>query len=171
MLTGKNVNLRRIEKTDLWQLWQWHEERELYLFRQLHIPISWDDFHENFMKYFAWKGDFLIEDNQGKGCGVCSYQQINWKNRNCELALQIYRAEEALSVKAVKILLGFLFNELNLLRAYLLIPDFFVYEIQVIEKVNLILEGRLREVFFRDDGYQDTLVYGILKEEFEKETV
>jgi len=171
MLVGKKVNLRRIEKVDLWQLWQWHEKQELYLFRQLDLPISWDNLNENFMKYFAWKGDFLVEDMQGKGCGVCSYQQINWKNRNCELALQFYGAEQESSVDAARILLSFLFNEMNLLRIYLFMPIFFTFEIQAIEKVGLVLEGRLREVIFHNGGYKDTLVYGILKEEFRKERV
>jgi len=50
-------------------------------------------------------------------------------------------------------------------------PIFFTFEIQAIEKVGLVLEGRLREVIFHNGGYKDTLVYGILKEEFRKERV
>lgn len=75
------------------------------------------------------------------------------------------------SVDAARILLSFLFNEMNLLRIYLFMPIFFTFEIQAIEKVGLVLEGRLREVIFHNGGYKDTLVYGILKEEFRKERV
>ena len=169
MLIGEKVNLRRIEKPDLWQLWKWHEKHRLYLFTRLKPFISWDELNEDFFKYFGWKGDFLIEDKRGKAFGVCSYQDVNWKNRSCELALQAYGSEQTFAVDAVTILLNFLFDELNLSRVNTFVPEFSTFEIQALKKAGLIPEGKLREALFWNDKYQDILIYAILKEEFEKE--
>ena len=169
MLIGERVNLRRIEKPDLWQLWKWHEERGLYLFLKQKLFISWDELNENFIKYFGWKGDFLIEDKRGKAFGVCSYQDVNWKNRSCELAIQAYGSEQAFAIDAVTILLSLLFDELNLSRVSSFVPEFSTFEIQTLKRAGFILEGELREAIFRNDKYQDILIYAILKEESEKE--
>jgi hypothetical protein len=62
--------LRRIEKVDLWQLWQLHEERELTLFKELKQLISWDELNQHFMKYFGWQGHFLVEDKGGDSLSI-----------------------------------------------------------------------------------------------------
>ena len=169
MLIGKKVRLRRIEKADLWKLWQWHEERGLYLFNELKQFISWDDVNQDFMNYFGWKGDFLFEDNQDKALGVCSYKNMSWKNRSCELAIQLCESEQISAVDAIRILLKFLFDELNLSRVYSFVPAFFLFECQAFKKVGFIPEGKLREAIFWDGKYHDILTYAIINEEFEKE--
>ena len=166
MLIGEKVILRRIEKPDLWQLWKWHEENALYLFSRLKPFISWDEVNESFMKYFSWKGDFLIEDKRGKALGVCSYQDINWKNRSCELALQVYESRRTLALDAITVMLTFLFNELNTSRVNSSVQESASVEIEVFEKAGFILEGRLREHVFRDQGYVDLLIFVLFKEDF-----
>jgi RimJ/RimL family protein N-acetyltransferase len=170
MLIGKNINLRRIEKVDLWQIWKWHEEDELYLFRKLKPFITWDELNEGFFKFFGWQGDFLIEDKRGKALGVSSYQNIYWKNRSCELALKVCESDQAFAFDAITILLSFLFDELNLARVNSFIPDFSTFEIQALEKADFVLEGKLREAVFLDEKYHDILVYAILKGEFQRGT-
>jgi RimJ/RimL family protein N-acetyltransferase len=169
MLIGKKVRLRRIEKADLWKLWQWHEERGLYLFNELKQFISCDEVNQDFLKYFGWKGDFLVEDKRWKALGVCSYKNISWKNRSCKLAIQLYESEQTFAIDAITILLEFLFEELNLSRVYSFVPAFFLFENQAFEKAGFIPEGKLREAIFWDGKYHDISTYAILKEEFEKE--
>jgi hypothetical protein len=90
MLIGEKVNLRRIEKPDLWQLWKWHEEQESYLFVKAKPFISYDELEKGFIRYFGWKRDFIIENKAIKPLGICSYREIDWKNRSCTLLLQLY---------------------------------------------------------------------------------
>lgn len=161
--------LRRIEKVDLWQLWQWHEERELYLFEELDQLISWDEINQDFMKYFGWKGYFLVEDKGGKTLGVCSYKDINWKNRSCEFAFQLYETEQTSAIDTILTLLAFLFKELNLSRVYSFVPVFFLFENQAFKKTGFIQEGKLREAIFWDGKYHDILAFAILREEFSPE--
>lgn len=166
MLRGNNVVLRRIEKADLWQLWQWHEGRELYLFTELKQLLSWDELNRDFMIFFGWKGDFIVEDTYGNALGVCSYKDINWKNRSCALALQLTKTEQTAAIDTILVLLDFLFKELNLSRVNSLVPNFFSFENQALRKTGFTREGKLREAIFRDGKYHDVLVYAILKEEF-----
>ncbi len=169
MFIGKKVKLRRIERVDLWRLWRWHEERGLQLFNELKQFISWDEVNQDFMKYFGWKGYFLVEDEQGKALGVCLYKDINWKNRSCELALQFFVLEQTSAIEAITILLHFLFEELNMSRVYSFVPAFYLFENKVFAKAGFISEGKLREAVFRDGKYFDVLTYAILKEQIQKE--
>jgi RimJ/RimL family protein N-acetyltransferase len=169
MLRGKSVTLRRIEKVDLWQLWQRHEERELILFKELKQLISWDELNRDFMEYFGWKGNFLVEDKGGRTLGVCSYKDINWKNRSCELAVQFYKTEEAPSIDTILTLLEFLFKELNMSRVYSFVPVFFSFENQALKRTGFIPEGNLREAIFCEGKYHDILAYSFLREDFSPE--
>ena len=168
MLVGKEVILRRIEKADLWQLWKWHEENELYLFKDLNEFISWNVLSENFNKYFGRKGGFIIEDPKGKAVGVCTYEDINWKNRSAKLDLQYPGPEATFATDAIEILLAFLFEEMGMSRVFSYVPDFLLLEQLAVIKAGFIPEGRLREAIYWDGEYHDILTYGILKEEFGK---
>jgi RimJ/RimL family protein N-acetyltransferase len=48
-----------------------------------------------------------------------------------------------------------------------MVRDFNPRAIRCYEKCGFKLEGRQREALFRDDSYHDTLIMGILREEFE----
>ncbi|MBW2057721.1 MAG: GNAT family N-acetyltransferase [Deltaproteobacteria bacterium] len=168
MLAGRRVNLRRIEKADLWQLWSWHEERDLYLFLKIRPFVSYDQLNERFAEYFAWKGDFLIENDAGRALGVCSYQPVAWKNRFCELGLQICESDpdQVYALDTLSTLLGFLFGEMNLSRVQAFVAEFACHEISAFEKAGFLLEGRLREHLFREGMYRDLLIYAMLREDF-----
>ena len=170
MLIGKKVRLRRIEKADLWTLWQWHEDRGLQLFTEFKQLISWDELNQNFMQYFGWKGYFIVECERGRALGVCSYKDINWKNRSCELALQFFELKQTYAIETVTILLRFLFEELNMSRVYSFAPAFYRFENKLFEKVGFVSEGKLREAVFHDGKYHDILTYAILKRGIRKES-
>ncbi|MCD4676480.1 MAG: hypothetical protein K8S18_10870 [Desulfobacula sp.] len=77
MLIGEKVRLRRIEKVDLWHLWEWHEKDELYLFKTIRSFVSWDELHDDFHNHFSWKGDFIIESEENSVLGICSYPLLS----------------------------------------------------------------------------------------------
>ncbi|HEJ83397.1 MAG TPA: N-acetyltransferase, partial [Desulfobacteraceae bacterium] len=125
MLAGKKIILRRVEKADLWQLWQWHEMENLYLFNRLKPYISYDEVNETFNHYFQHAMDFIIENGE-KPIGVCSYYNIFWKNRSCEVAFRIYQGDTGLSygLDAVSTLLKFLIEDLNIIRIDSFVPEY-----------------------------------------------
>ena len=89
MIFGDKIVLRRIERGDLWKLWQWHELDELYLFDRNGLSISFDEVTEKFKEYFSGTIDFIVEA-ESKPFGVCSLIKLVWKNRTCELVFKFY---------------------------------------------------------------------------------
>lgn len=165
MLIGRLACLRRVEKEDLPLLWKWHEERELALFERLRPLISYEELHDNFSEHFKWRGDFLILASDKTPVGLCSFRDITWKNRTCDILFQALEpaADLTVLVDALETLIDFLFDELDLLRLTALIPERDALETQVLEQSGFILEGRLKEHLFSEGRYQDVLVYGRLK--------
>ena len=169
MFIGKKIKLRRIEKQDLRQLWRWHENRELYLFEKLKPFVYFDELNERFSDFFAWKGDFIVETRSGKPVGVCTYTDIIWKNRSCELAFQICEDDpnQLIVSDMLSTILNLLFNELNMFRVYTVVSEFLSSDISILKNKGFMMEGRLREDVFRDGEYIDVLIYALLKNDFE----
>ena len=166
MFETGSLRLRRIEKADLWHLWEWHERDELYLFNAIKSHISWDEVHDNFNTHFSWKGDFIVENKDLNIIGICSYQYINWKNRSCEISFKMKEAGNnfLFSVDAIRVLVSFIFNELNLITIVSYIPEWLIFDIKIIEKIGFTQEGILREHIFRDNKYFNKHIFSLLKE-------
>jgi len=161
MLNGERIRLRRIEKADLWHLWEWHETDELYLFKSIKPFISWDELYDNFNDYFFWKGDFIIQDKSSTTLGICSYHNINWKNRSCSISFKMIEQDFKFlfSVDAVQVIISIVFNELNLIKIDSYILQVSEFEIQTIQKLGFSQEGLLREHVFRDNKYLDMCIF------------
>lgn len=168
MLSGEKVNLRRIEKADLWHLWEWHEKDELYLFKSIKSFVSWDEIHDNYYEYFAWKGDFIIQDKENGILGICSYHNVNWKNRSCSISFRMQDGyyDFLLSVDTVYVLASIIFNDLNLIKIDTFVPQVASFNIQTFEKAGFLQEGILREHVFRDNKYLDIHIFSLFREDF-----
>ena len=167
MLNGENIRLRRIEKADLWHLWEWHEEDELYLFNSIKSFISFDELSNNFFDYFSWKSDFIIYDKNINILGVCSYQNINWKNRSCSISFKMQETycDLLFSVEVVQILVSMIFNELNLIKIDSYVPQVSFFEIKTFNKAGFEQEGILREHIFKNNKYLDMYIFSLLRGE------
>jgi len=169
MLNAKKIRLRRIEKADLWHLWEWHEKDELYLFKSIKSFVSWDEIHNNFFDYFAWKGDFVIENKENNILGICSYYRVNWKNRSCSMSFKMQEkySNSFFSVHTVQLLVSLVFNELNLIKIDSFVPQVSAFDIETFKKSGFVQEGILREHIFRDNKYLDTYIFSLFREDFD----
>ncbi len=115
-------------------------------------------------------GEFAILLNDGgEYIGNISYHSVDWKNRNCEIALGIGNEENlnrGLGTEAIGLLLDFLFNEMNLHRVTLDVYDFNERAIRCYEKCGFKKEGFIREAVYKHGRYINLYVMGILREEF-----
>lgn len=171
MFKGEKTILRRIEKADLWHLWELHERDELYLFKDVKPFVSWDEIHDNFDKQFAWKGDFIIQDKISRILGICSYHDVNWKNRYCSIAFRMQEAyhDFLLSVDAVQVLASMIFHDLNLIKMEAFVPQFSTFNIETLKKAGFVQEGILREHVFMDNKYMDMHIFSRFREDFNKD--
>jgi len=168
-LTRNTINLRPIEKSDLWQIWKWHEKKEIYLIENFFPYITYDQFYEEHEKSLKWKRDFLVEDKEDKPCGVCSYWNTNWKNRSCQIGLETYEDnQQNIILEVLGKLTIFLFNEMNIYKLYSYILES-SSQINVFKKTGFKLDGRLREHVFRNKSYKDVLLFSLHQDEFSKQ--
>ena len=70
------------------------------------------------------------------------------------------------ATEAVRALVDYGFRVLNLHRVYATVHPENAASIRVLEKVGMVLEGRLRENFVYDGEYRDSLIYSILEHEW-----
>ena len=94
---------------------------------------------------------------------------MKWGNQTAELAIGIgdksYRGK-GYGQDALKLILNYGFNELNLYRVSLTVMDYNTPAIKAYERVGFVLEGKYRQAVQRQGKRYDLLLYGILRDEF-----
>jgi len=112
--------------------------------------------------------NWVIEYRQ-QVIGSISVIQADEKNESCELGYCIgYEFwNMGITSEALSAVLRYLFLEIGYHRIYAKHDVENPASGKVMQKCNMIYEGKLREHYLRPDGtFSDSLVYSILKEEF-----
>ncbi len=175
MIEGKKVRIRAIEKTDIDEIMKWINDREVMDNLIMRYPVSrykeekWiektlDDSNPR-IKTFA------LETKDGVYLGGISLHGIDWENRNAEAGIVIGKKEywnKGYGTDAMMTLLEFAFNRMNLHRVYLKVYDFNLRGIKSYEKCGFKREGVLRHDLYVNGEYHDSIIMGILKDEFKK---
>ncbi len=115
---------------------------------------------QNEMKAIVRKEDHCLVGLIGLG-DMNRYSQY----KELEFAIAVDYRNKGYATEALRHMLAFGFNELNLLVIAAWVRSHNVHSLRVLEKCAFTFEGRLRR-HARDQG--DTLCYSILKEEWEK---
>lgn len=94
---------------------------------------------------------------------------IKWSNQSAEMAIGIgdksYHGK-GYGQDALKLILNYAFNELNLHRVSLTVMDYNTPAIKAYERVGFVQEGIHRQAVQRQGKRYDLLLYGILRDEF-----
>ena len=111
---------------------------------------------------------FAVEVD-GKVVGATGLERINWISRNCYFAIAIYDPDywnRGIGTEATKLMVSYAFEFLNMHKILLEVYDYNERAIRVYQKVGFEIEGRLRKNHYFNGRYHDTLVMGILSEEY-----
>ena len=81
--------------------------------------------------------------------------------------MQDHLRGERLRLTALRLLLRFAFDELNLYRVQLTVFSYNPRAIRLYEKLGFRHEGTFREFVQRDGARHDMLLYGLLRQEWE----
>jgi RimJ/RimL family protein N-acetyltransferase len=173
MITGRYIGLRAIERGDLPQMLQW---RNIPQFRRY-----FREYRElNFMNQESWFENIILKDSntimfsvidkrKGTLLGACGLCYINWINRNADFSLYIGAADAYIDKKyapdAGKALLQYGFDELNLHRVYAEVFDFDTPKQALMKQLGFTLEGTHRETHWSEGKWNNSMLYGILKNE------
>lgn len=171
MIYGKQTRLRRIERQDIPTFVRWFSDPEVREFLVINRPISTAEEEKWFERKLEEEGSeiFAIETTDGTHIGNIELFSVDERNRHAELGVVIGEKAywgQGYGSDAIRTLLRFGFEEMNLHRIYLRVYEDNTRGIRAYEKCGFCQEGRLREANFRQGRYHDELVMGILSHEF-----
>ncbi len=178
MIFGQRIRLRPLKKDDLPRFVQWIADPEVRASVALYMPLSLEQ-EERWYERNLEKGDtqsWAIDAHHTESnaapwehIGVCGYHAIDWRNRTGEVGIIIGAREywgRGFGTDAMQALVHWGFNTLNLNRVHLHVYADNLRAIRCYEKVGFRTEGRLRQANFYNGAYRDSIVMGVLREEW-----
>lgn len=176
-LIGERIMLREYRKEDLPYMRKWVNDDEItqFLSNIFLYPHTLND-TENFLNTMlegntSIKGFVIANKETEEYIGQIDLIKLDWVNRVGTLGIVIGNKEylsNGYGTEAIKLLQEFAFNKLNLHKLYLEVRAFNERAIRCYKKCGFKEEGRIRENFFVDGKYTDTLFMGVLKREYEE---
>ncbi|PLS18011.1 GNAT family N-acetyltransferase [Bacillus sp. M6-12] len=169
---GDRIKLSASREEDAAIMVKWGEDTE-YL-RNVDTEIAFPKNKEEFeaegkaapnVAYFRLR---TIKDDQL--IGFAAIHSIEWNNRAGLLAMGIgdsSNRNKGYGSEALRLILRYAFNELNLDRVGLEVIEYNKGGIRAYEKAGFQQEGRKRSVVYRDGKRYDIIVMGVLRPEWE----
>lgn len=174
-LEGERVILREYRKDDFSYMRKWVNNYEITqwlsnVFLYPHSEIDTENFINAIMEG-KMKGFVIAHKDTEEYIGQLDLINIDWVNRVGTLGIVIGTEEnlgKGYGTEAIKLLQKFSFNKLNLNKLELDVRAFNKRGIRCYEKSGFKVEGIIRENYFEDGKYSDTVKMGILKREWEE---
>ncbi|MFY0758914.1 GNAT family protein [Metabacillus dongyingensis] len=182
MITGKKVELRPMSIEDYIRTYEWRNDEETAKLEAgtalfLHSHVSLEQLKDSYEKAIIKldkreEGRFSIYTcgENSKHIGIIVYRELNIVSRKCTLGIGIGDKEywnNGYGSDAMKALIHYLFQTMNLNRVQLDTWSGNVRAIRSYEKCGFVVEGRLRNDSYVDGKYYDTVIMGLLKEDFQ----
>jgi RimJ/RimL family protein N-acetyltransferase len=175
MIEGKLVNLRALEMTDLERNHRWVNDRDVTRFLSMRYEMSLMA-EENWMRERTRSplsfstAAFAIETKEGRHIGNCGLHNASPENRSAELGIMIGEKDcwgQGYGTDAVRALLRFAFEEMNLHRVQLDVFDFNERAQASYRKCGFVEEARKRQDLYQEGAFIDVVVMGVLRSEWE----
>ena len=173
MISGKKVRLRAFREDDLKNVLAWLNNPAVT--RYLSSMRPWSVVEERGWLDRAMRNDdptavtYVIESADGEYAGSIGLMHIDGRNRRAEVGVVIARPEDwgrGMGTEAMILMLRHAFEEMNLHRVTLRVYTFNDRAQRSYGKIGFVEEGRLREDTFRHGAWHDTVLMGILADEF-----
>jgi diamine N-acetyltransferase len=175
MLKGEKVVLRPYSRDDVSCMTKWLNDPDTikYIASRCMYGAFRESMEEAYdtLKKFSNSKIFIIETLDNKVIGMINLNTISWEWRNSEIGVLIGEKDnwgKGYATDAMRVLLVFGFNRLNLHRIYLHVSEANVGAIRCYEKLGFKKEAILREAEYRCGKYENAVLMGILQEEFKQ---
>ncbi|REK61960.1 MULTISPECIES: GNAT family N-acetyltransferase [Cohnella] len=173
-LIGRKVMLREYRQEDLVPIRRWVNNPEVvrYLSDIFLFPHTLEDTQAYLQSKMEPREDnrgFVIADAATElFIGQINLDFIDWKNRYGKVGIVIGSPEhfgKGYGTEAMRLLIDFAFDELNLNRLELDVFDFNERARRCYAACGFKEEGRLRQRQFKNGRYADVILMGLLKSE------
>jgi [ribosomal protein S5]-alanine N-acetyltransferase len=171
MIRGKRVCLRAVEADDVALYHRWINDEESNVTRGLYLPtshVACEAFVGDLMKQSSEKISFSIAV-KNKSIGFIFLRNVCHRSRRAEVSLYIgekLQWKKGYGSDALAALIRFAFYDLNLHRLWLECDPRHERIVRAYEKLGFKREGTLKESYFRDGEFRDTLILALLKSEW-----
>jgi UDP-4-amino-4,6-dideoxy-N-acetyl-beta-L-altrosamine N-acetyltransferase len=172
MLKGERVTLRAIEREDIPRFLRWLNDPEVTRYLTIFMPLSREEEERWFEQQLGDRNRkvLAIETESGEHIGNISLEDIDWKNRRATLGIVIGEKErwgQGYGTDAIRTLLRFAFEELNLNRVQLDVFDFNERARRCYRRCGFREEGILRQAHYTEGRYHDVVRMAILRSDWE----
>lgn len=173
MIEGKLVNLRSLEMADLERMQGWVNDRDVTRFLSSRYQMSlaaeeaWLRSRTSALMTYG-DASFAIETKEGRHIGNCGLHQATPENRAASLGILIGEKDcwaQGYRSDAVRTLIRFGFEEMNLHRIELHVYDFNERAIAAYRRCGFVEEGRMRDAHYGGGRYIDVVVMAVLRDD------
>jgi RimJ/RimL family protein N-acetyltransferase len=172
-LVGPLVYLRPLELADAPTLAPLFNDPDVNRFLLRCHPMSVAD-EEEFIRRLSGRTDYLalgiaLRDGD-RLVGATGLHDLDARNRNAAFGISIGDKDswgKGYGTDATRLMVRHAFFTLNLHRVWLYVYEYNERAQRVYERIGFKVEGRLRQHTFRDGRYWDTVVMGVLRQEWE----
>jgi len=175
MFEGKKVLLREYRKEDVKKAWEYINDPDVkrFLMPGIPYPLRLEE-EEKWFEGQSSSGDTynfaIVLKDTGEYIGGCGINTVDWKNSHACVGIFLGKKfwSKGYGTDAMKVLVNFIFSQMNINKVYLYVYSFNKRAIRSYEKCGFKIEGRLREHIFRDGKYHDEYIMSILRNEWKE---
>lgn len=171
-LIGEKVYLRPLERSDAAVFQPWFNDPEITEQLAIRRPVNLD-FEEEFVVHASKDAQRVVlgiaRRSDDALIGNTGLENIDYINRVAEFGICIGVREEwnkGCGTEVTRLLVGYAFEHLNLNRVFLQVYETNPRAIRAYERVGFVREGVLRQARWQGSRYVDTIVMGVLREEW-----
>lgn len=163
------INLRALKKSDSDLILNWMKNDKLRYLIGTTFPITELE-HENWFQNRMLEKDnrmFVIELENETAIGIVGFKNLDWINSNSELFIYIGNENywgKGYGKEALKLLINFAFNSLNLHMLYLEVFSYNENATKMYEKLGFNQDGILRQSKYQDGQYYDKIIMSKINE-------
>jgi RimJ/RimL family protein N-acetyltransferase len=171
-LIGSTLYLRPLEKADAPTIATWLNDPEVTRYLRRFHPVSLaaeEAFLQRLSESESDIGLGMVTREGERFIGVTGLHQVDYRNRNAAFGITVGDKSawsKGYGTEAARLLVAHAFQTLNLHRVWLHVYENNPRGQRAYEKAGFRIEGRLRQDNFREGRYWDTIVMGILREEW-----
>lgn len=179
MFSKDGIVLRPVKEDDINYFLKWFNDPAIMRNVRRYLPMT-EMFEREWIANLGKKENenvvFVIDlltPNKLFTIGICGLHQINWHDQCAEFGITIGDKDmhrKGHGFTAASLLINYAFQQLNLRRIDSAAYDFNEPSIRLHHKLGFKEEGLRRKAIYVDGDFHDVIVFGLLREEFNRLT-
>ncbi len=176
MLKGEKVILRPINKSDMSVFLKWYNDEEVVELLSMYLPIT-DMMEEKWIEDAFKAKDAVhfvidaVEGNNSKPIGSVNLHSLDHRCQTAELGIALGEKDywsKGYGTEAAKMTFEYGFNQLNLQKISSCVFSPNGRSLRMHQKLGFVKEGVLRRAYFKNGRFMDEVLFGLLKEEWQR---